>query len=458
MKRILVIGCGKSSSVVIDYLLEEAKQRGWHVRVADIDIELARTRAGDHPCAEALAFDVVDQGRGLELVKQADLVLSMLPARMHPPIAEACAHCRVHFVSASYVSPEVAALHQVGERAGITLLNEMGVDPGIDHMSAMEKLDELRTAGARIVDFETFTGGLVAPESDNNPWSYKLTWNPRNVVLAGQGGVKFKHNGRYKYVPYHKLFSRYEILRIPGYGEFEGYPNRDSLKYRHHYDLYDIDTIYRGTLRRPGFCQAWDCLVQLGLTDDSYVVEDLDDMTYRDFVNAYLWYDEAMSVELKIKAYLKLELNSPAFDKLEWLGLFKREPMGLKRGTPAQVLQKLLERRWALGPDDKDMIAMLHKLEYDLDGERWRAQSSMVALGEDQVRTAMAKTVGLAAGIGAKLILTDVITRRGVVIPTVEDVYRPVLDELRAHGIAFHEQSERIERSSAGQDAAGAST
>lgn len=445
MKRVLVIGSGKSSSVLIRYLLEQAEVHDWQVRVADLDRNLALERIDGHVRGEAVEFDAESEASRHRLVNEADLVVSMLPAAMHPPVIEACVHLKKHFVSASYVSPEARALHEAADRAGITLLNEMGVDPGIDHMSAMEKLDELRDKGAHIKAFETFTGGLLADESDDNPWHYKFTWNPRNVVLAGQGGVKFKHNGRYKYIPYHRLFGRYELLEIPGHGSFEGYPNRDSLKYRSHYDLYGIDTIYRGTLRRPGFCGAWDCLVQLGLTDDTYDLEGLADMTYRDFVNAYLWYDKDMSVELKLRAYLKLDLNSPAFDKIAWLGLFEREKIGLERGTAAQVLQKRLMEKWALGPDDKDMIAMLHKVRYELGGKTWRLQSSMVTKGEDQTNTAMAKTVGLSTGIGAKLILEGNIKRRGVVIPTVADVYGPVLRELSSYGIGFTEQLQQDE-------------
>lgn len=440
MKHVLVIGAGKSTSVLVDYLLEQATEHDWTVTVVDQDPAAATERIAGHDRGRAGAFSADDSARRSELVQASDLVVSMLPASLHPPIAEACVHFGKHFACASYVSDDVKDLQTAAERRGVTMLNEMGVDPGIDHMSAMEKLDALRDAGATITAFETFTGGLIAPESDDNPWHYKLTWNPRNVVLAGQGGVKFKHNGRYKYIPYHKLFSRYEMLRIEGWGEFEGYPNRDSLKYRHHYGLYDVETIYRGTLRRPGFCRAWDCLVQLGLTDDSYEIEDLSDMTYRDFVNAYLWYDAMMSVELKIRAYLKLELNSREMDLMEWLGLFEREPIGLDRGTPAQVLQKRLEEKWALGEGDKDMIAMLHKVTYERDGERFGEQSAMVALGDDRVRTAMAKTVGLTTGIGAKLVLTGEIDRPGVVIPTHPNVYRPVLGELRDRGIRFIEE------------------
>jgi saccharopine dehydrogenase-like NADP-dependent oxidoreductase len=443
MKRILVIGAGKSTGVMIEYLLGQAREHDFHVHVVDRDGDQAARRVGGDPRGSSGVFHADDESLRHSLVRDSDLTISMLPADFHGPVAEACVHQRKHFVSASYVSPEVRLLHEAADRSGVTLLSEMGVDPGIDHMSAMEGLDGLRAKGARITAFETFTGGLVAPESDDNPWGYKFSWNPRNVVLAGQGGVKFRHNGRHKYIPYHKLFSRYEMLTVPGYGQFEGYPNRDSLKYRHHYGLFDVETIYRGTLRRPGFCQAWDCLVQLGLTDDSYEIEDVEGMTYRDFVNAYLWYDEHMSVELKLRAYLKLDMNSPAFDKLEWLGLFEKRPIGLKRATPAQVLQKLLEEKWPLREDDKDMIVMLHKTEYELEGERWRAQSSLVVLGSDPVRTAMAKTVGLATAIGAKLILLGQIQRRGVVIPTVPDVYVPVLEELKAHGMRFEERVER---------------
>lgn len=443
-QRILIIGAGKSTGVLIDYLLEQAEVHDWYVTVVDQQLEAARERVGDHPRGTAGELDIADARARDNLIKAAQVVVSMVPAHLHNPVAEACVHFGSHFVSASYVSNEVRQLGEVAQKAGVTLLNEMGVDPGIDHMSAMQRLDQLRAEGAHITAFETFTGGLIAPESDDNPWHYKFTWNPRNVVLAGQGGVKFKHHGRYKYIPYHQLFRRYEPIVIPGHGEFEGYPNRDSLKYQHHYGLRGVETIYRGTLRRPGFCQAWDMLVQLGLTDDSYELENVGEMTYRDYVNAYLWYDEAMSVELKVRAYLKLELNSPAFDKLEWLGLFEREPIDLLRATPAQVLQKRLEEKWRLGPDDKDMIAMLHRTEYELGGRRFREESSMVTYGTDSVRTAMATTVGLTTGIAAKLVLTGGITTRGVVIPTMRAVYEPIMAELHARGIEFEHRKEEM--------------
>lgn len=441
MKRIVILGAGKSATVLIDFLLAQAKERGWEIGVGDLDPELAKRKINGHPSGDAFAFDVHDASSRRERISGADLVISMVPAFLHPKIAEDCIALGVHFVSASYVGDEMRGLSEAAERAGVILLNELGVDPGIDHMSAMEQLDELKERGATVQRFETYTGGLVAPQSDDNPWSYKFTWNPRNVVLAGQGVVKFKHNGRYKYIPYHRLFKRYEKLKVPGYGVFEGYPNRDSLKYRRHYGLFNTDTIYRGTLRRPGFCRAWDCLVQLGLTDDSYEVEDLAGLTWREWINSYLWYDRGMSVEIKLQAYLKLEHNAPEFDQLQWLGIFEDEPIGMSKGTPAQVLQKRLEEKWSMGPDDQDMIVMVHKTGYELEGEKHLVQSSMVCMGDDHERTAMAKTVGLPLAIGALRVLDGTIQRRGVVLPTVSDVYKPIMAELKNHGIAFEHDS-----------------
>lgn len=438
-KRIVILGAGKSATVLIDFLLAQGQERGWKIGVGDLDLDLAQRKVAGHPAGEAFVFDVHDSGLRRERIREANLVISMLPAFLHPLVAEDCIACGVHFVSASYVGDEMRRLSEAAERADVILLNELGVDPGIDHMSAMEQLDALKQRGAQLRRFETFTGGLVAPHSDDNPWRYKFTWNPRNVVLAGQGVVKFKHHGRSKYIPYHRLFQRFEKLVVPGYGDFEGYPNRDSLKYRSHYGLWDTDTIYRGTLRRPGFCRAWDCLVQLGLTDDTYELEDLSTMTWRQLVNSYLWYDRGMSVELKLMAYLKLEMTSPELDQLRWLGLLDDEPIGMSKGTPAQVLQKKLEEKLSMGEQDQDMIVMVHKTGYELDGEQRLVQSSMVCIGDDHERTAMAKTVGLPLAIGALRVLDGTITRRGVVIPTVPDVYGPVMSELKLHGIEFSE-------------------
>ena len=345
-------------------------------------------------------------------------------------------------MTASYVSPGVQALDKNARDAGVVLLNEMGVDPGIDHMSAMKVLDRIRRDGGKMLQFESFTGGLVAPESDDNPWNYKFAWNPRNVVLAGAGdAVKFKQEGRYKYIPYHQLFRRTEVIEIPEYGRFEGYANRDSLSYRQAYGLEEIPTIYRGTFRRPGFCRAWDVFVKLGATDDSYVIEDSEHMTHRQFVNMFLAYNPNDSVELKLMHYLQIDQDSDIMDKLAWLDLFEDIEVGIPNATPAQVLQHILQKKWVMREDDLDMIVMYHLFGYEIDGKEEALDSYMVIKGEDRVRTAMAKTVGLPVAIGARMILNGQISTPGVQIPISEEVYQPVLEELEEYGVAFTERS-----------------
>jgi saccharopine dehydrogenase (NADP+, L-glutamate forming) len=288
--------------------------------------------------------------------------------------------------------------------------------------------------------FESDTGGLVAPGSDNNPWNYKFTWNPRNVVLAGQRGARFLHNGKFKYIPYHKLFQRYEIIRILDLGEFEVYPNRDSLTYQEAYGLQDISTMFRGTIRRVGFCDAWNALVQLGATDDSYVVEFPGEITYRDFTNSFLAYNITEPVETKIARYLNLDPQGEVMKKLEWLGLFERRPATIQDQTPARVLQGLLEEKFRLDPGDRDMIVMQHQVEYFLEGKRHRMVSSLAVIGEDASHTAMAKTVGLPVAIAAKLILQGRIRLYGVHIPIHREIYEPVMKELEQNGIRFIEE------------------
>ncbi|MFT5602799.1 MAG: saccharopine dehydrogenase-like NADP-dependent oxidoreductase, partial [Flavobacteriales bacterium] len=325
--------------------------------------------------------------------------------------------------------------------AGIIVMNEIGVDPGMDHMSAMKVLDEISELGGKMTSFESFTGGLIAPESDDNPWNYKFTWNPRNVVLAGQGGAaQFVQQGQYKYIPYNKLFRRTEIIEIDGYGKFEGYANRDSLKYRGVYDLESIPTIFRGTLRRVGFCRAWNVFVQLGATDDSYVLENSENLTYRSFINSFLAYDKHNSVEMKLRYYLNIEQDDYIWDKLVWLGIFSTKKVGIKNATPAMILQKILEDKWTLKEDDKDMIAMWHKFTYTLNEEEKEIHSSMVYIGEDQTYTAMSDTVGLPVAICAKMILNGTIKRKGVQIPIYKEIYEPVLKELEQFGMKYTEK------------------
>lgn len=440
MKKILIIGAGRSTSSLVEYLQNVSTDKDWQLTIADMDINLAKTRAGNHANTTAIAFDVTDATQRETQIRAQDLVISMLPAHMHVSVAKDCIRFKKHMVTASYISEEMKKLDASAKEAGVVLINEIGVDPGIDHLSAMKVLDFIREKGGKMLLFESFTGGLVAPESDNNPWNYKFTWNPRNVVLAGSAGaVKFMQEGQYKYIPYHRLFRRTEFIEIEGFGRFEGYANRDSLQYREVYNLHDIPTIYRGTLRKPGFCRAWDVFVKLGMTDDSYQLDGVEKMTNRQFANTFLAYNPHDSVELKLMHYLNIPQDSDLIDKLRWLDLFEDKPIGLKKGTPAQILQHILEQKWSLEEGDKDMIVMYHKFGYELNGKKHMIESHMISKGLDTTHTAMARTVGLPVGIAARNILEGNITEPGVQIPITKEIYEPMLAELAQHGIEFTE-------------------
>lgn len=439
MKNILMFGAGLSASYVIKYLLERAEKYDWFLTIAEKDKALAEAKINGHSRATVVEIDIYNNIERIEKIQKADIVISMLPAFMHPMVAEDCIALGKNMVTASYVSEEMKALDDQAKQHGVILLNEMGVDPGIDHMSAMQVIDKLKDNNYDILQFESFTGGLVAPESDNNPWNYKFTWNPRNVVLAGQGGaVKFVQEGRYKYIPYSKLFRRTEIIEVDGYGRFEGYANRDSLKYQDVYDL-NIPTLYRGTLRRPGFCRAWDVFVQLGATADDYEI-DCKGLTKRQFLNLFLAYNPHDSIELKLMHYLNIPHDSEIIDKLNYLGLFSDEPIELDRATPAQVLEYILKDKWKMEETDIDMIVMYHKFGFETPEGKRQIESSMVCKGEDNVYTAMAKTVGLPVAIGVKLILEGKINQSGVHRPIKRDIYEPVLEELKNYGIEFTEK------------------
>lgn len=445
-RNILVIGAGRSATTLIGYLLKHAEEQNWHITVGDISAELCEKKIAGHPRGRAIAFDVFNAEQRKEEIAKADIVVSMLPASMHIEVAKDCVELGKHLTTASYISKEMKALDVAAKAKGIALLNETGLDPGIDHLSAMKLLDEIRNDGGKVEHFESFTGGLVAPESDDNPWHYKFTWNPRNVVLASQGGaVKFIHNGKYKYIPYHRVFRRTEYITIEGHGEFEGYANRDSLSYREVYGLHDVKTLYRGTLRKPGYSRSWDAFVQLGMTDDSYVMEGSETMTNREFVNAFLPFSLRDSVELKLRMSLKLDQDDRLMDKLKWLGLFDKTVIGLKNATPAQILQHILEKKWSMKPEDKDMIVMWHKIGFIKNGQKFVTESSMVVKGDNQENTAMAKTVGLPLAIATRMILENRITERGVLLPLSKDVYQPVLEELNKNGISFKEKTYQVE-------------
>lgn len=440
-KIILILGAGRSSSSLINYLLRYAEKNNGHVIVGDYHPGVATESVGGSTYGTAIPFSIEDTETSRTAIQQADVVISLLPAHFHPQVARLCLAEKKHLITASYVSDEMQAMHNEAKASGLLFMNECGLDPGIDHMTAKKVIDHIRSQGGNLLSFESFTGGLIAPETDpSNPWRYKFTWNPRNVVMAGQGTARFIQEGQYKFIPYQQLFKRITPVHIPGYGDFEGYANRDSLKYIDAYALNGIQTMIRGTLRNDGFCRAWNVFVQLGCTDDSYKMEHVTTMTHRDFINSFLPYDKIKTVEEKLSSLLEIGLQSPEMQKLKWVGIFDEEKIGLDDGTPAQLLEYILNKKWKLSAADKDMVVMWHRFVYTLGGKEKEIQSSLVTLGDNALHTAMAKGVGLPLGIMAKRVIEGAIAQRGVCIPVDQAIYAPVLKELESLGIRMREE------------------
>ena len=439
MKKILVLGAGRSSSSLIAYLLANAKQEDWHITIGDISEKAAEERLSASPHGKAIHFDVHDEALSKSIIGNADIVISLLPAHLHLQVAKYCLAFRKHFLNASYVSEELKSLHDDALGANLLFMNECGLDPGIDHMSAMQLINKIKNIGGLITSFESFTGGLIAAQTHpENPWRYKFTWNPRNVVMAGQGTAKYLKDGQYKYVPYQQLFKRVIPVKVSEI-LFEGYPNRDSLKYVGTYGLHDIKTMIRGTLRNAGYCSAWNIFVQLGCCDDTYKMEGVEDMTHADFIGSFIEIPTEISVEERICQMFQLTIGSAELQRLRWSGFFSNEKIGLTKGTPAQILEHILAKKWKLVPGDKDYIVMWHRLGYLLNGEKKKMLMSLEVEGENEIETAMSKTVGLPLGIVTKLLLQDKIKQRGVVIPIAQEVYDPVLLELGELGIKLTE-------------------
>jgi saccharopine dehydrogenase (NADP+, L-glutamate forming) len=438
MNRILVLGAGRSSSCLISYLLKNAQVQHWHVVVGDVSEQAARDRVGNSTNGKTISFDIADEESSKAAIASADVVISMIPAHLHTVVAKICLAEKKHLLTASYVSEEMRSFHQEAQSKGLLFLNESGLDPGIDHMSAMQVIDKIKLNGGKLISFESFTGGLIAPETEpENPWRYKFTWNPRNVVMAGQGTAKFLQNGEYKFIPYQQLFQRITPVTVPGFGEYEGYANRDSLKYLETYGLKGIKTMLRGTLRNKGYCPAWNILIQLGCCDDSFQLEGVEKMSHCDFIKAFL--DTTQSVEEKLCAVFKLRLEGEEMKRLRWSGLFSDERIGLDKGTPAQVLEHILNKKWKLKTGDKDFIVMWHRFRFERNGKSSEIQAHLTSTGDDEINTAMAKTVGLPLAISAKLLMQGKIKSRGVLIPVVKEIYDPVLSELGELGIKLEE-------------------
>jgi len=440
MQNLLIIGAGRSATVLINYILEQSRQYNFFVTVADADIALAQQKVGTHPNGRAIWLDASKPNDRRDIIGRHDVVVSMLPPQMHIEVAQDCIALGKHLVTASYVSKQVFRLGDEVRQRALVFMNELGLDPGIDHMSAMQRINDIRAKGGKITAFYSYTGGLVAPESDNNPWHYKFSWNPRNVVLAGQGTAQFLEDSKLKYIPYRRLFRQYRLVQVPGMGEWEVYANRDSLLYRDAYGLSDIQTLFRGTVRHRGFCDAWNALVRIGLTDATFPIVNSDKLTYHDLMEAFLGISQHTgSVKDRMAKLLETEPESPIMQKLEWLGLFSKRRIKVKDATPALILEQLLLEKWALQPQDKDMVIMQHVFEYELDGKPRKLTSTLVMKGNDGTDTAMSRLVGLPLGIFVKLLMLGKISTTGVNIPTMPEVYEPVMAELEEYGVRFEE-------------------
>ncbi len=489
MKQILLFGAGKSATVLIDYLLENAVTGNWKLIIVDANIELANAKLNHSPHGIAVSFDIMDEQKREQQISKADIVISMLPPTLHFLVAKDCVKFYKHLLTASYVDEQIKSLEKEITGKDLLFLCEMGLDPGIDHMSAMKIIDDIHSAGGKITSFKSHCGGLVAPESDDNPWHYKISWNPRNIVLAGKAGAHYRENGKEVRLKYEELFSGDRFAEIPDIGFLSWYPNRDSLSYTSLYGLENADTFIRTTLRHPDFMYGWKNVIDLNLTNETPSYE-TDGRTLSEVFKEHLdknnfgeWLHKKMSSRLeetktmlenltklseaeqeaeeegaevpesfmaadnsgnleeieiddmksKAAAFVahKMHEANLTLKQLIFLGLDDKETF-VNKGlcSAADILQFAAEKKLSLQPDDKDLIVMLHEFEYETGGQKSDVRSSLVVKGENSLRTAMAKTVGLPLGIAAKLILNGEIKSRGLLIPTAKDIYEPVLKNL----------------------------
>lgn len=439
MTTILLFGAGKSATCLIDYLGKCCDEKNWKLIVCDSNLSLAQSKTKNFSSGEAISFDVSDEKKRQEYISQSTLVISMLPPALHFLVAKDCVAFSKDLLTASYIDEQIKSLKEEVEKKGILFLGEMGLDPGIDHMSAMKMIDEIKNNRGKIISFKSDCGGLVSPESDDNPWHYKITWNPANVVMAGSSGAVYLEDRQKIEIPYSQIFDdKNNIVDIPTLFPLAWYANRDSLSYIKTYQVDDVESFIRTTLRYPSFCRGWNKIIKLDLTNknDHEAIKECN--TFKD------WFDLKRE-KLFSKTQKKVDqmdfFNSEFSEQVDYLGLNKDEKIPFQITNSASLLQYLLEKKLVMKPDDKDMIIMLHEIEFSIDGENKKTKSCLIVKGENQSYTAMAKTVGLPLAIAAKLILENKIQLTGLHIPVIREIYEPVLRELELNGIQFHEET-----------------
>ncbi len=450
MENVLVLGAGQSATYLIQRLLEWAAERDGFVTVGDRDRDLAARAVGGHPRGEAIGFDVNDvEMRGTQ-IEHAAVVVNLLPLHFQSVVAWDCLQHGRHLVSVSYKDRRMDELDRDARRKGVLFLTEVGLDPGIDLMSSMAIINQVHGRGGVVESFESYGSGVPAPEVDSNPLRYCVTWNPRNVAMAGEQGAQYLARGQIKIVPWHQLFHHSWPREVEDFGVMEAYPNRDSLSYRDKFGIPDAQTLIRGTLRYPGWSETWHQIVRLGLPNENIVIPDLAKRSLREIVEMFLPSSvSGADVEWRVANYLGVSRTGRIMDNLRWLGLFSSEPSGIEGATPADALIYLLNTRLALPDDGRDVIILLHEVvgRYPREGDRReRATSLLVHYGEPGGTTAMARTVGLPAAIAVELLLAGELPLTGCHIPTHPAIYEPILSRLEAEGLRFRESVYPVDR------------
>lgn len=440
MPRVLVLGAGQSSPYLIARLLEQGHARGFEVVVADVNRELAEERIGRHPAGRAFELDATDLVETGVQIRDSDVVVNLLTPPFQPVVAAQCVELGRHMVSASYRSERVAALDAEARARGVTILCELGLDPGLDHLSAMKMLDAMRDRSGGVVRFVSYGSGVLAPDSADNPFRYAITWNPRNVVMAGEAGAQFIDAGSLRLIPYPEVFARTWRVEVRELGLMEAYANRDSLAYRELYGLQEAHTLIRGTLRYPGFCEAWYAIARLGLPNENLVIPDLPERTWAEVVETCLPASGESDLRRRVADHLRIHRTGHAMDAMAWLGFFSDDRVGGDVRTPAQALAGLLQDKLRLRDDQRDVVILQHDLQAEFpDGTVERTTSSLIEYGRSGHMTAMARAVGLPAALAAEMLLMGEELPRGSLVPTIPSIYEPLLAHLAEAGVRFLE-------------------
>jgi saccharopine dehydrogenase (NADP+, L-glutamate forming) len=436
MNKILILGAGLVAGPLVKYLLD---QPDLSVVVADVEVARARKLVAGHPRGQAEFLDIADRAALAAAIGRADLVVSMVPFTFHPVVAALAIEQGKNMVTASYVSPAMRELDAAAREKGVLLLNELGLDPGIDHMEAMRIIHEVHDSGGQVLAFTSYCGGLPAPEANTNPFGYKFSWSPRGVLLASKNSARFLKDGQIVSIPAEDLFARPEIIPIPGLGAFEGYPNRDSVPYRDVYGIPEALSILRGTLRYPGWCDTLRKMVELGLLDD--VPKERPGSTFLDLMRELSQGAPGEDVRAAISRRLDLVAGSAIMSRLDWLGLFEERKLPAEKGSALDNLAALMIEKLAYAGGERDMIVLQHEfLVRARSGRNERIVSTLIDYGVPGGDSSMSRTVGLPAAIAARLVCEGKIRMTGVHVPVHPDIYAPILEELGTLGVRFVEK------------------